>query len=239
MRSTKFIRAAAEGGRQTWRRGDIDTWVPSRLTDAQKSDAVNIDPGDMLQFHEHVPGHGKGSRLIVGEGTKLPLQHPDRFEVYRPSQLSLAANDRVRITVNGKTKDGKHRLNNGDLFTVKGFTPQGDVIVGNGWVISKDFGHLDYGYAVTSQAAQGKTVDKIFLGISSQSFGATNQRSAYVSLTRGRMQAVVFTDSKADLLRAVQHPDSPISATEFAEEARRRAGFKPYAKTPCCVKAGH
>ena len=225
-RCTKFIRDALKADGKLGAERTFATWVPSRLTDPQKADAVNIDPGDMLQFHENVPGHVKGSRLVVGEGTKLPLQTPDRFEVYRPSQLSLAANDRIRITVNGKTKDSKHRLNNGDLFTVKGFTPQGDIIVSNGWVIAKDFGHLDHGYAVTSHAAQGKTVDKIFVGVSSQSFGASNQRSAYVSLTRGRMQAVVFTDNKEELLKAMQRPDQPISATEFAAKNTRKSNLR-------------
>ena len=63
---------------------------------------------------------------------------------------------------------------------------------------------------MTSHASQGKTVDRVFIGESSQSFGATNQRSFYVPVTRGRMQAVIFTDNKKELLKAVQRPDEPI-----------------------------
>src|SRR5436305_7371536 len=46
----------------------------------------------------------------------LPLAFADRFEVYRPAQLTLAAGDRVRVTANDITKGGKHKLRNGALF---------------------------------------------------------------------------------------------------------------------------
>ena len=57
-------------------------------------------------------------------------------------QLALAVGDRVRVTAGGKTKDGKHRLSNGSLLSVQGFTKRGDIIVDHGWVIDRDFGHL-------------------------------------------------------------------------------------------------
>ncbi len=176
----------------------------------------------MLQFHQNAPGHKNGSRLVVAEGEKLPLQYAERFEVYRPAQLTLAVGDRVRITANGKTRDGKHALRNGSLFTVRGFTPQGDPVIDRGWVIAREFGHLAHGYVVTSHASQGKTVDKVFIGQSSLSFPASNRRQFYVSVSRGREQALVFTDDKRELLKAVERPDEPLSATEFAQTKRRR-----------------
>src|SRR5262249_47627506 len=108
------------------------------------------------------------------------------------------------------------------LLTVQKFTPQGDVVVDKGWVIARDFGHLAYGYSVTSHAAEGRTLNKVFIGMSSQSSGATNQRSFYVPVTRGKEQAVIFTDSKEELLKAVQRPDQPLSATELAESRRQK-----------------
>ena len=48
----------------------VTAWVPTHLTDAQKADATEYEPGDMLQFHQNAPGYKKGSRLIVGEGSK-------------------------------------------------------------------------------------------------------------------------------------------------------------------------
>jgi UvrD-like helicase C-terminal domain len=127
--------------------------------------------------------------------------------------------DRVRVTAGGKTKDGKHRLANGALLTVQGFTSSGDIMVDHGWVIGKEFGHLTHGYAMTSHASQGVTVDKVFVGISSESLPATSQRSAYVALTRGREQVVLFTDDRKELLKAASRADEPMSATELSESA--------------------
>ena len=128
----------------------------------------------------------------------------------------------MRITAGGKTKDGKHRLSNGSLLTVQGFTKRGDIIVDHGWVIDRDFGHLTHGYVVTSHASQGVTVDKVFVGMSSESFPATYQRTAYVAVTRGKEQAQIFTDDRKELLKAISRPDDPMSATELAESTQQK-----------------
>ncbi|MBI1347066.1 relaxase domain-containing protein [bacterium] len=195
----------------------VQVWVPKHLTDAQKADATEYETGDLLQFHQNAPGHTKGSRLIVEDGMKLPTELANRFEAYRPMQLPLAVGDRVRLTAGGKTKDGKHRLSNGSLLTVEGFTKRGDLIVDHGWVIDRDFGHLSHGYVVTSHASQGVTVDKVFVGVSSESLPATYQRTAYVALTRGREQAQIYTDDRTELIKAVSRADEPLSATEISE----------------------
>ena len=161
---TEAVRSALKAKDKLGTEHELAVWVPTHLTDPQKADAANIETGNMLQFHQNVPGHKNGSRLVVAEGAKLPLQFANRFEVYRPARLSMAEGDRIRITANGWTKEGKHKLNNGDLYTIKGWTKQGDLVLNNSWVISKEFGHITHGVAVTSQASQGKTVDKVLVG---------------------------------------------------------------------------
>jgi len=200
----------------------LDIWMPAHLTDAQKADAASIDNGDLLKFHQNAPGYQNGTRLVVGEGAAPPVKYADRFEVFRPSRLAVAEGDRIRLTANGTTKDGKHKLRNGGLMTVRGFTGQGDLIVDHGWVIGRDWGHIAAGYAITSEASQGKTVDKVFVGLSSQSFPAGNTRRFYVPVTRGKEQALVFTDDKQELLRAVQRADEPLSATELFEAQKKK-----------------
>ena len=50
------------------------TWVPTHLTDAQKADATQYDPGYMLQFHQNTSRPTrKATRLIVGDGQKPPV----------------------------------------------------------------------------------------------------------------------------------------------------------------------
>ena len=159
----------------------------------------------MLQFHQNAKGFKNGARLIVNDGVAPPIELANRFEVYRPvQQLALAVGDRIRITAGGKTKDGKHRLSNGSLLTVEGFTRRGDIVVDHGWVIDRRFGHFTHGYTVTSHASQGKTVDKVIVAMSSESLPATDQRTAYVAVTRGKEQALVFTDDRYELLRAMK-----------------------------------
>jgi len=200
----------------------VNAWVPAHLTDAQKSDATEYEPGDLVQFQQNAKGFTKGSRLIVTEGKTPPIDVANRFDVYRPVQVALGVGDRIHITAGGKTKDGKHRLSNGSLMTVQGFTKRGDIIVDHGWVIDRGFGHMTHGYVVTSHASQGMTVDKVFVGLSSESLPATNQRTAYVAVTRGKVQAQIFTDDRYELLRAMKRLDNPMSATELAGKPSKK-----------------
>lgn len=216
----------------------MTSWVPTHLTDAQKSDRTELLAGDLLQFHQNAKGFNKGDRIVVEDDQALPTDQANRFEVYRPVPMAIAAGDRLRVTAGGKTKDGKHRLSNGSLFNVQGFTKQGDIVVDHGWVIDKEFGHLTHGYAVTSHASQGATVNKVFVAISSQSVPATDQRTAYVAITRGKEQAVIFTDDRAELLKAMSKPDNPISATELAGQARGTPAQKPGMRKRLAIARG-
>ena len=221
-RITEAIRAGLKAQGKLGEQRIVNAWVPAHLTDAQKADPTQYDPGDLLQFHQNAPGYNKGSRLIIGEKIKPPTGLARRFEAYRPTQIALAVGDRVRVTAGGKTKDGKHRLSNGSLLSARGFTKRGDIIVDHGWVIDRDFGHLAHGYVVTSHASQGVTVDKVFVGVSSQSFPATYQRTAYVAVTRGKEQAQIFTDDRNELLKAICRADDPLSATEISGDMRQQ-----------------
>jgi conjugative relaxase-like TrwC/TraI family protein len=219
-RVTDAIRDGLKAQGKLAKERSVEAWVATHLTDAEKADPTQYEPGMLLQFHQNAKGYAKGTRLIVEDGMRIPTELANRFEVYRPVQVPLAKGDRVRMTAGGKTKDGK-KLSNGSLFTVQGFNRRGDIMVDGGRVIDRDFGHLTHGYVLTSHASQGDTVDKVFAAISSQSLPATNERTAYVTLTRGREQAVVFTDDRKELLKAMSRPDDPVSATELADSAQQ------------------
>jgi len=146
------------------------------------------------------------------------MEVAEHYEVYRPVQVSLAVGDRLRVTAGGKAKDGK-KLKNGSLFTVQGFNGRGDLIVDGGRVIDRDYGHITHGYVLTSHASEGDSVSKVFVAISSESVAATNQRTAYVALTRGEEKVILFTDNRKELLKAMSRPDDPLSATQLAETA--------------------
>jgi len=214
---TAVIRAALKRQGKLKNEHIVTSWISARLTEAEKTDPTVYVPGDMVQFQQNAKGYTKGTRIVIQDGVVPPLEWAKRFELYRSQQIALASGDRIRITAGGKTKDGNHRLSTGALFTVEGFTKNGDIVVDHGWVIDKEFGHFTHGYTVTSHASQGKTVDKVIVAISSQSFAAADQRTAYVAVTRGKEQALVFTDDRQELLRAISRADRAISATELAE----------------------
>ncbi|MCC6358745.1 MAG: relaxase domain-containing protein [Phycisphaerales bacterium] len=196
----------------------------ANLTEAEKADPLNYAPGDVLVYHQNVKGHRKGERVTVGD-EPLPLDQAERFQVYRPTVLPVAPGDVLRITRNGTTADGEHRLNNGALYTVRGFDAGGNIVLANGWTVSRDYGHLAHGYVVTSHASQGKTVDRVFIGQSSDSLPASSREQFYVSVSRGRERATIYTDDKDSLLDAVNRSDDRLTATEFVagRDLRERA----------------
>jgi ATP-dependent exoDNAse (exonuclease V) alpha subunit len=199
----------------------VERLVPANLTEAERGDPLNYERGDVLVFHQNAKAHRKGERLVVGE-QPLPLDQAARFQVYRPSILPIAAGDLLRITRNGSTIDGKHRLNNGATYTVKGFDRHGDIVLTNRWTVAADFGHLAHGYCVTSHASQGRTVDRVLIGLSSPSYPAASQEQLYVSVSRGRTAAAIYTDNRRSLLDAVRRSDPRMTATELASRRLRQ-----------------
>lgn len=197
----------------------------AQLTEAERADPVHVLPGDTLVFHQNAKGFQKGQRVLIGEAP-IPVSEAARYQVFHQGNISLAAGDTVRITQNGKTADGKHRLNNGSLHQVQDFDAQGNIVLANGWTIGKDFGFIEYGYVVTSHASQGMTVDRVFVGQSSDSYPASSKEQFYVSCSRGRETVTVYTDDKEALLEAVRHSDERLSATELV------AGERSYSRRP-------
>jgi hypothetical protein len=145
----------------------------------------------------------------------LPLNLSGRFQVYAAETLRLAPGDKMRITQNGFTLDGKHRLNNGAVYELQGFTKGGDLKLKNGWVLSKDYGNIAYGYCQTSHVAQSKTVDRVLVAQSRKSFGASSAEQFYVSVSRARESVTVYTDDKERLREAIQSSGARVSAHEL------------------------
>jgi conjugative relaxase-like TrwC/TraI family protein len=186
-------------------------------TEAQRADARNYQAGQIVQFHQNLAGFRRGERVTVkahdasgimveqqnGKTTSLPLNMAARFQVYESRRIAVAAGDWIRITQNGFTKE-KHRLNNGDLKQVKGFTKNGDIRLANGWAVSKDYGNLTHGYCLTSYSSQSKGVDCVFVAESSESFRAADREQFYVSASRFKESLTIYTDDKRELLNAIR-----------------------------------
>lgn len=208
-----------------------------QLTEAQRGDARQYQPGLVVQFTQKAKGFENGEQVGVvaiagnkvevvnnrGRNVTLPLDQAGRFQVYRESQIALAVGEKIRITQNGFSvpDNGKgkgHRLNNGALYEVAGMTKAGDVKLNNGWVVRRDYGHVAYGYCATSHASQGKTVDRVLIAQSAASLRAASKEQFYVSVSRGREAVRIFTDDKQALREAVADSSARMSATELMEK---------------------
>jgi conjugative relaxase-like TrwC/TraI family protein len=194
----------------------------ANLTEAERRDKVNFGPRDVICFHQNAKGFTRGDRVSVKNQRELPLDQAKRFQLFHTATLKLAPGDMVRITHNGFTADGKHRLNNGALYKVNEFDDRGNIVLDNGWTIARDWGFLDHGFVVTSHQSQSKTVDRVFVGQASDSYAASSREQFYVSVSRARQQVVVYTDDKAALLDAVIRSDDRLTATELIDGSPRR-----------------
>ncbi len=86
---------------------------------------------------------------------------------------------------------------------------------------------FNYGYATTSYGSQGKTVDTVLFSDAGSQL-ATHQKQFYVTISRGRRRALIFTPDKAALRRAVSAEGHRTLAIEGAGQgpaARRRAAI--------------
>lgn len=210
------------------------------LSEAQRKDAVQFDEGDAIQWNQNAPGFKRGERVAVvgrqdgrvqvvndaGQVKELPLALASRFELYRTAAIDIAEGDRLRISRNGYTAGGKpHRLNNGDVITVAGFTPEGGIIDHRGWVIPASYGHLAHG-VVTSHASQRMEAGVVFVVQSSMSRGASSAEQFYVSAGRGEKALRLYTDDKEALRAAVAGSEQARSAAEVwqAGQRQRQAG---------------
>jgi conjugative relaxase-like TrwC/TraI family protein len=208
----------------------LTRFINQQWTEAQRSNPQSYHSGLIAQFHQNAPGFTRGQKLTIssvghdghvyaqdkhGRPHVLPLDQSSRFQVYETQALPLVPGDRIRITQNGFTNDGKHRLNNGAVYQVKGFTKTGDLKLTNGWIVGKDYGNLAHGYCQTSHVAQSKTVDRVFVAQSAASLGASSAEQFYVSVSRARDSVTVYTDDKARLAEAIQSSGARMTAHEL------------------------
>jgi hypothetical protein len=208
----------------------ITRLINQQWTEAQRGSAQGYCPGLVIQFHQNAPGFTRGQRFTVssagsdgsvriqdehGQQHPLPSGLSSRFQVYQTQTLRLAPSDKIRITQNGFAADGKHRLNNGAVYQVKGFTKTGDLKLTNGWVIGKNYGNLAHGYCQTSHVAQSKTVERVFVAQSAASLGASSAEQFYVSVSRARESVTVYTDDKARLAENIQSSGARLTAHEL------------------------
>jgi len=134
----------------------------------------------------------------------------------------------LKITANIKTADGRE-LPNGTLCEVKGFSSEGEILLSNGARLEKNCAMFTHGYAITSNVAQSKSVDCVFIAQSGQSLEAGYAEQFYVSASRGKQRLEVFTDNLEALKDVVSFSRGRVSASEigFARPPKEAAAEMP------------
>ena len=157
---------------------------------AVANDSLKVQRADGTETFYHL---GQGSALCdVGEKRKL----------------KVAAGDKLLLQANRQKK-----FINGELVEVRAIQSD-SILLTDGRTIPDDYRTFTHGYAVTSHAAQGKTVDEVLLVASSRSLPAVHQEQFYVSISRGRERCQIFTDD-SDLLRShVTRSSARLAAVE-------------------------
>ncbi len=197
------------------------------LTTSQRQDSINYEAGNVIEFHRRAAGgFGSGeqwevvgrpscSQVIVrrnGQEKVLSLSHAGKFGVSKPETICLAAGDQIRITKNFQSQ-GK-RFRNNELHVVTGVACD-KLTLEKGEIVLKGALHIDQGFAVTSHAAQGKTVDQIIVSVPIESFSQANEAQFYVCMSRALEAMHLFTDSKVALREAVARPSRRLSPLEL------------------------
>ena len=194
---------------------------PLSWTEAERGDLGRYEGNEVMRFHRNSGTFRAGQRVRVADWK--PGQHFGKasdFSVYEPASIAIAAGDLLRATAGGKTKDGKHKFDNGYSCEVAGFTESGDIRLTNGWILSQTFSHISHNYVTTSHASQGKTVDRVLISMGDESIPAINAQQFYVSISRARDRATIFSNLPADELRQlIQRADNRKAATELMGHA--------------------
>jgi len=230
---TDKIRAGMKtSGRLTGEEKEFQVFDSLSWTEAQKQDARQYRPGMAIHFHRRTAGFTKDETVAVvavendtlkveradGSESIFPLgQGSALFDVGEKRKLKIAAGDKLLLQANA----ARSRFINGELVEVLAI--QGDsVVLADGRVIPQNYRTFTHGYAVTSHAAQGKTVDEVLVVASSRSLPAINQQQFYVSISRGRDACRVFTDD-AEMLRShVTRSSARLAAVEVVPRVSSR-----------------
>jgi ATP-dependent exoDNAse (exonuclease V) alpha subunit len=139
--------------------------------------------------------------------------------------MALAPGDRLQLKANAQTHDGR-RIANGELVTVKRIGADGRLLLEDGRTLETDYQQFVRGYAVTSYASQGKTVNYVLFSDSAVK-PATNRQQWYVTISRGRKGIRIFTSDPQQLRENVKRSGDRELALDLQQ---RRSGKRQLAR---------
>jgi conjugative relaxase-like TrwC/TraI family protein len=213
------------------------------LTASQRVRAASYQPGDVIRYSRGSRTNGfkpgeygvvqtgdvENNRLrVVTRDARVAEYDPRRLKgvrVFREEPRSFTQGERVQI----RLPDRNLGIANGQFATIAALdSVSGDATLtlsrGRQLKINlRSFPHVDHGYAVTSHASQGATVDSVIVNVdTTRSRELVNRQQFYVSLSRARHDAVIFTDSRESLPRAISRTADKSVALDAIEGIQMR-----------------
>jgi conjugative relaxase-like TrwC/TraI family protein len=189
----------------------------------QKRNATNYRPGMMVTFNLGLSPIQRGQTLEVDrvQNGMLRLKglvrsidvtrHAKKLTVSLPRSLEICPGDKILIRRNRRS-DG---LVNGQVLTISCIRADGTLETKEGKLIPPAFRHFRHGYVVTSYKSQGRTHDQVVVAAE-----RLDSKSAYVSCSRGRFEARVFTPDKLYLLKQLERPADRLAAADVLGSSR-------------------
>lgn len=241
----------------------IETLSSKDLTRAQRLYIGNYEIGDALLFSSsfesleiekqnllRVTDIKDNNLILVNDKGKsitvdiefIAGQKKSSFEVYNAHELSVKVGDNMVWTRNCKERpevinsaqfkitsisDGNisYSMDGKETLTI----PLTDPVLR----------HIEYGYAITAHAAQGRTYQNVIGVIESEHVHLTHQKMFYVTVSRAKENAFLVTDNKEALsetlstqhgetLSALEHQSK--RAPKIAQEALQKEDVKQQSK---------
>jgi hypothetical protein len=185
---------------------------------AKGSRAMGIEAGEYATVREI--DRDRNQLTIERENGDMLTYDPRRLQgvaVYRESERAFSGGDRVQFTA----PDREQKIANRELGTIESIDDAGHMKIqlDSGRELSlniEDHPHLDYGYAVTSHSSQGATADRVLIHIDSEAAHSQliNSRLAYVSVSRARYDAQIYTNDASTLGKVLSREVSHAAAVE-------------------------
>jgi len=240
----RIHRELQSSGRVEEQDHQLTVLVPRQeMTGADRQWAAQYEPGDIVRYtrgsqavgvksgeYVHVTGIDRERNLLTVErenGQQLTYD-PHRLHgvsVYREAERHLSAGDRVQFTAPYRDE----HIANRQLGTVQQIDAEGNLQLrlDSGQDVQfniRDHPHVDYGYAVTSHSSQGATADRVLVHVDTEQAHEEliNSRLAYVSVSRGRYDAQLYTNDAQKLGEELSRDVSKQSAMEVGHEMGAR-----------------
>jgi hypothetical protein len=212
----------------------LKTYQGVDLDEAQKRDGRFYQPGQFAYVIKRYGRYAKGDIcpivgtneqgvVLIKDGRRSTMSygHTHRLAIAVEHETDIAPDDRLQIKFNGKSKEGL-AIANGELVTVRDVAADGSVTIEDDRLTVKTLSpqqrFFNRGYAVTSYASQGKTVDTVLVA-DAGCRAATNSNQWYVAISRGRKRVIVFTENKAELRASIEQSGDRGLALEMKRPA--------------------